>query len=229
MYSFSKNNKIVNELGELDGEIDTIVEKLETLGENNLLEQADKDTIDHIIEILDGISLKYGNKKKKAERKNEKIALFQAAVNNFKQKYQTTVSDTQKKLLTYNENLTAIAETISSLIIRRRANRKPVNNLKAETVDVQTLRVYNYSVNSRLGISEISPEYIDELFVSNFKKNSKPVLPMNQDELAGVILRYNGAPADALQEIKDRIEAQLATDFANKFTITQAGTDKTQE
>ena len=227
--SVSKNNKLVNELGELNGEIDTIVEKLETLGENNLLEQADRDTIDRIIEMLGGISLKYGNKKKTAERENEKIALFQAAVNSFKQKYQSTVSDTQKKLSTYNENLTAAAETISSLIIRRRANRKPLNNLNAEVVDVQTLRVYDYSFNSRLGISEISPEYIDELFVGNFKKNSKPVLSMNQDELAGAILRYNGTPADALQEIKDRIETQLATDFANKFTITQAGTDKTQE
>ena len=73
------------------------------------------------------------------------------------------------------------------MIIRRRANRKPLNNLNAEVVDVQTLRVYDYSFNSRLGISEISPEYIDELFVGNFKKNSKPVLSMNQDELAGAI------------------------------------------
>lgn len=227
--SVARNNKIVNELGELDDEIDTIIQKLETLSENKLLDQNDKDTIDRIMEMLDGISMKYSNKKKAAEFENEKIAIFQAVVNKFKQKYQSTVSDTQKTISTYNENIANAADLVSGILLRRKANRRPAIDLKAETIDVQSLRVSDYSFNSRIGITEISTDYIKELFSSKFKKGAKDVLEMNQQELTESLLRYTGSPVEALQELKDKIEEQLKDDFDNKFTITQAGKDRTQE
>ena len=55
------------------------------------------------------------------------------------------------------------------------------------------------------------------------------VLEMNQDELAERLSYFTGAPSEALQELKSRIQNRLDEDLANKYTITQAGKDRTQE
>lgn len=40
---------------------------------------------------------------------------------------------------------------------------------------------------------------------------------------------FTGAPSEALTELKTRIQSKLDEDLASKFTITQAGRDRTQE
>lgn len=61
------------------------------------------------------------------------------------------------------------------------------------------------------------------------KGTTKLITEMTQNELSEQLLRYNGLPSDVLDELKTRIQAKVESDLANKFTITQAGKDRTQE
>lgn len=226
----SKNNKRVEGYSNISGDLDNIIEKIGTVREDTWLEIDDKTQLDIIVGQLSVMSQRYGKKKRCAELDNLKIALFQNAINQFKQKYQLSVSDTQKKVSTYNESIDSAAEAIAEIIKRRKNVQKPDFKIEKETIQIQTERVHDYVFNSRLGITEIDEEYIKDLFGSGLKKNTnKSVLDMNQDELSYNLLYYNGPSSEALNELKNRISQRLDEDLANKFTITQAGEDRTQE
>ena len=79
-------------------------------------------------------------------------------------------------------------------------------------------------------LGEIDEEYVKSLFASEMKKGTKKsVLEMSQDELSERLSYFTGAPSEALNELKSKIQEKLDDDLANKFTITQAGKDRTQE
>ena len=227
--SVSRDNKKVKEYSDVSTQLLEMTEKLRDLLNNRWVSQEDKETIEHIAKQLHGLSMKYGKKKEVAELDNNKIALFQAAVNAFKQRYQSTVSDSQKKLSTFNQNMTSAAESICDLISRRVANIVPSLSLETEKIPIATNRVYDYEFNSRLNITEINTNYLRNLIQSQFKKNTKSILLMSESEMSASLLRYDGLVTDALEELKNRIKNVIESDFGEKYTITQAGSDKTQE
>lgn len=228
--SVSKNSQRVEGYNYISADLDNVVEKIETIKKSNWLEQDDLKKLEYIIEQLESMSMRYEKKKKRAERENTKIALFQNAVSKFKQKYQSSVSDTQKKMSTYNENIDNAAESIIAIIGRREKLTVPDFCIEKESIQIQTERVHDYEFNSRLGITEIDEEYVKGLFASEMKKGTKKsVLEMSQDELSGRLSYFTGAPSEALNELKSRIWKKLDADLENKFTITQAGKDRTQE
>ncbi len=228
--TISKNNTRVDGYSGIVNGLDNIVEKVETLMESKWLIQEDKDQLDYIIEQLDSMSMRYSVRKKSSERENNKIAMFQAAVNKFRQQYQESVSDSHKKFATYAENIDTAADAIVELITRRRKNVAPDFSIEDETIEIRTEKVYDYEFNSRLSITEITEDYIRSLFSSRMRKNyTIPVLKMSQDELAEAFSGYTDSPAGVLQALISAIDEQIENDFANKFTITQAGTDRTQE
>jgi predicted ATP-dependent endonuclease of OLD family len=228
--SVAKNNKCVEGYNEISSNLNNVVEKIGTIMESQWLDAEDQKQLDSIVKQLDSISVRYLKKKMAREQENKKIALYQAAVNKFKQQYQASVSDSQKKLSTYNENLEVAAESIVELISRRRKNQKPDFSIEKENIEILTERVYDYEFNSRLGITEIDEEYIKNLFSSLMRKNvKKTVIEMSQEELAEAFSGYKESPSDVLAALKEAINEQLEVDFGNKFTITQAGTDRTQE
>ncbi|MBR0091011.1 MAG: hypothetical protein IJP92_04870 [Lachnospiraceae bacterium] len=228
--SISKNNRRVEGYNNISGDLDNVVEEIETIMESNWLEQDDRKQLEHISEQLKSMSMLYEKKKKRAERENIKIALFQNAVSKFKQKYQSSVSDRQKKLSTYNESIENAAELIAAIIKRREILKVPNFHIDKEEIQIQTERVHDYEFNSRLGITEIDEEYIKGLFTSEMKKGTKkPVLEMSQDELSDRLSYFTGAPSEALNVLKTRIQEKVDDDLENKFTITQAGKDRTQE
>lgn len=228
--SVSKDNRRVEGYNTISADLDNVTEKIETILESRWLEKDDREKLKYIIEQLNNISVFYEKNKKRCERENTKIALFQNAVSKFKQKYKSSVSDTQKKLSTYNENIDNAAEAIADIIRRREKITVPDFFIKKETIQIQTERVHDYEFNSRLGITEIDEEYIRGLFVSEMKKDTeKSVLEMSQGELAERLSYFTGSPSEALNELKERIQKRLIDDLASKFTITQAGRDRTQE
>lgn len=228
--SVSKDNQRVEGYNNISADLDNVVEEIETIMESTWIEQDDRKQLEYIIEQLDSMSMHYEKKKKRAERENTKIALFQNAVGKFKQKYQSSVSDTQKKLSTYNENIDNAAEAIVAIIRRRENLTVPDFSIKKESIQIQTERVHDYEFNSRLGITEIDEEYVKGLFASEMKKGTKKsVLEMSQDELSERLSYFTGAPSEALNELKSKIQEKLDADLSNKFTITQAGKDRTQE
>lgn len=61
------------------------------------------------------------------------------------------------------------------------------------------------------------------------KKIETSILQMSQEELVDAFANYNGAKSGVLNVLAEKINEQLSYDLANKFTITKAGTDRTQE
>ena len=83
--TISKDNERVNGYSAVSSGLDNIVEKIETIMESHWLDSDDLGQLEYIIEQLDSMSMRYSEKKKLAEIENKKIALFQAAINKFKQ------------------------------------------------------------------------------------------------------------------------------------------------
>lgn len=228
--SVAKNNGKVEGYGGVSGDLDSIIEQIETLVGNKWIDSDDKALLESVIEQMKVLSGRYNKKKESAERENTKIALFQSAIKTFKQRYQSSVSDTQKKISAYNENIDSAAETIADLMRRRKKINMPDFSIESESIQMQTERVHDYEFNSRLGITEIDEDYIRSLFSSEMKKGThKSVLEMTQDELAERLLYYTGVSAEALKELKKRVQEKVTEDLSSKFTITQAGKDRTQE
>ena len=228
--SVSRNNKKVDGLSSVNSALENIIEKLKTLIGNDWIEEDDTIGIKSIINQLKTVAAKYNIKKQIAERENKKIGLFQAAFDDYKQKYLASVSDSQKKLSSYNEHITSTVDAICDLIVRRKNNVLPSLNLDQEPVRIETARVYDYEFNSRLGITEIPPNYIDNLFKDCLKKDKKKsVIDMTRKELEEALLRFQGTTLDALSYLKDQVNDKIEEDFSNVFTITQADTDRTQE
>lgn len=228
--SVSKNNRQVEGFNNISGDLDNVIEQIETIMGSSWLDPEDGKQLAEMVAQLRAMSTKYIKKKKRAERENTKIALFQNAVVKFKQKYQSSVSDMQKKLSTYSESIDSAAEAIVNIIRKRQSLAVPDFSIDKESIQIQTERVHDYEFNSRLGITEIDEEYIRNLFASELNKGTqKTVLEMNQDELAEKLSYFRGAPSEALSELKTRIQSKMDEDLASKFTITQAGRDRTQE
>lgn len=224
-----KNNRMVEGYKDISEDLKGIIEQIETVMDSNWLEQDDMEQLQNINKQLVDMSVRYTNKKKSAERENTKIALFQDAVSKFKQKYKSLVSDTSKKLSAYNENLDSAAESIVDIIKKRQKLSVPNFKIEKESIQIQTERVHDYEFNSRLGITEIDEAYIKELFTAELKKGKGQILKFSQEELSDALMRYTGTLADALEELKNRIQKRLNEDLSNRFTITQAGKDRTQE
>ena len=226
----SKNSDQVEGFNNIVGDLDSIIEKIETLITSSWLDVNDLTQLRKIAEQLRVMSSSYTNKKISTERENTRIALFQDAVDKFNQKYKSSVSDTQKKLSYYNENIAAAAETIVNILNKKALLSVPNFSVDKEIIQIQTERVHDYEFNSRLGITEIDEDYIKNLFSLEMKKGTiRTVLEMNQEELADRLSYYNGNPSDVLDSLKDRIQKRVNDDLASKFTITQAGKDRTQE
>lgn len=228
--SVKKNTQPIDGYNQIISDINTIIEKIKTISSSCWFSSEDRDQLNGFTEKLDDMSVRYSKKKRVAEYENEKIALFQAAVENFKQQYQISVSDMQKKLSAYNENVDSMASNIVDLLLRRRKNKVPDFSIEEEKIEILTERVYDYGFNSRLNITEINKEYIENLFSSFMRKKiKKSILQMSQEELVDAFANYNGAPSDVLNALAEKVKGRLNDDFANKFTITQAGADRTQE
>lgn len=226
----AKNIKKVEGYNGIINDLENVIEKLETIKGNEWLEKDSKSQLDQITNQLKVISECYSVKVRETEQENMKVALFQAAVASYKQKYQSIISDSQKQLSTFNENVNKAKENIVELISRRRKNHIPDFDIENEVIEIHTERVHDYEFNSRLGITEINSEYIKGLFSSVMRKNvKKKVTEMSQKELVDSFSGYTGSPAGVLTALKDSVASKMNNDFMNKFTITQAGMDRTQE
>lgn len=211
-------------------QIEKIQEEINTLVENKWFEEADKSALATIMETLMHLIKKYAATQAETEFENTKISLFQSAIKDFKQKYSRTISDSQKKISTFNEQMDSVVNDICNIIIRERGNNKPNLYIKAEEIPIKTNRVYDYEFNSRLGITAIAETYLIDMFNENFNKSTKKsLLEMSQEELATAIPYFKDSPSEALNELKNRVTEHLQNDFGYRFTITKAGEDRTEE
>ena len=225
-----RDNKKVQGYEDLSSEIISIVEKVKAIRDNQLLDDEDKEFFLETEKRFNEIALKYIGKKNDIMKENDRIGVYQAVIKNFKQKYQTAISDTQKKISTYNENYRFMIDTIIKLLLRRKNNEKPQINISKQMIEIQTNKVFEYEFNSRLIITEISEEYIWNLFKDVLKKDKEiEILNATQEELADALPYYEGTATGALDVLRERITERLNNDFKNKYSITQKGMDKTQE
>lgn len=228
--TIQRDNKKVQGYGDLSSEIVSVVEKLKGIRDNQLLDDEDKEFFIEIEKRFNEIALKYNDKKNDIIKENDKIGVYQAVIKNFKQVYQTAISDSQKKFSTYNENYRSMIDTIIKLLLRRKDNEKPEIKMPKQMVEIQTNKVFEYEFNSRLIVTEISEEYIWSLFKDVLKKDKEiEILDVTQEELADALPYYEGSATGALDVLRERITERLDNDFKNKYSITQKGMDKTQE
>lgn len=225
-----KNNSAVKGYDDVVCDVGTVIEKLNHIQEPVWLEEEDRNEIQDIIRRLSRIFVKYDQKKKIVEFENEKIGLFQTVINSFRQKYQTSTTDVQKRKTRFHEDMDDVVINISDLLLKK-SNQIPIDIIiEKERIDVQTERVYDYEFNSRLNITEIGTDYLQDLFTRVLKKdNKKSVLDMTQSELASALPYFQENMGQALEELKNRIHQEVEKDFGNKYTITQAGMDRTEE
>jgi predicted ATPase len=226
----SRNNKKVEGYGNVSSDTLTVVEKLKSIEECQWLDDEDRALLGEIESQLRSLASKYDKKKQQAIEENAKIGIFQSVISNFKQQYQMSVSDTQKLLSSYNENLGNAIDRVIELKSRRVKNLNPEITIEKKGIEIRTNRVFEYEFNSRLVVLAIDADYIRDLFVRVFKKDINCfILDMTQQDIADALPYYEGACAGALEALKTRIKEKLDEDFREKYTITQQGTDRTQE
>lgn len=228
--NISRDKGRVEGYSKVESDINTIIQQFETLNSNKYLEKTDKEKLSEISEQLLEIAKLYERKRLLVESENKKKALVQSAIAKFKEEYQSSVSDMQKLISNYNENVNSAADSIAEILYLKRRNNIPDVSMVKEYIPIATERVYNYEFNSRLGITEIDEKYITNLLKSVINKNAKTeIWSMSQDELCDNLPYFRGTPSDALEELKNRVYTQVHEDLSSKFTITQAGKDRTQE
>ncbi|MDD3363410.1 MAG: hypothetical protein PHZ03_00355 [Syntrophomonas sp.] len=226
----SRNNKKAQGLGAISSNIRTVIESVKTIEGDQWIEESDVKTLQEVETILEKLEKEYDAKKVVVDVENAKISAFQSVMNDFKQRYSQTVSDSQKRLSFYNEGIERTIARIVELLLRRRKNVKPKIEIHRKDIEIQTNRVFEYEFNSRLCAFSVDSEYIESLFERVFKKDiALSVLDMTREQLAEALLRFDGSPSEALQRLKDDIKKLLDEDFKEKYTITMHGMDKTQE
>lgn len=226
----SKNLTTLNNLTEVSSSIDKIIEELNTISNNLAVSKEDQKCLKEIKQQLINFSKRFINRKNSIDLENQIIAVFQSALTDFKTTYSKSISDSQKKLSAYCEGIKRVEENIVDLVCRNRKNNKPIINFEPIDVSVKTNKVYNYEFNSRIQILKIDTDYIWQLFDRVLKKDTRTnILDMTQEELSGALLRYDGLVSEALSELRRNISSLVEEDFKPRYTITEAGKDKTEE
>ena len=224
------NKENIKEYSKIIESINTSIEKIKNLDDNKLFEESDKQKISNIVKQLEDISNKYINKKKALAYNDKKIGIYNSTIEECKEDYQNSISDSQKKLSTYNEYIKNVIDELTDIIIKKNQNKIPDITLEEEEIKIENNCIYNYSFNSRLNIVKISADYITNLFNDLRKKNyRKSILEVTEDELYASLSNIKVGKEAMLEDLKDKINKKVESDFLNKFTITESGIDKTQE
>lgn len=226
----ARKNVEVDGFNKVVGELNSISEKLNTLLDNSYVDYSDKGEIERIIGQINNLINRYDAKKDKANKENTKIGLYLTAVESFKEKFETLISDPQKIISAYNENMSKVVEDIFDIVSWKKKNIPPSLKMEPETIQIETNMVYDYAFNSRLEITEIKEDYIESLLEQCLKKGTKKlIIEMTSQELLESLPRVQDSSADVLDILQEKISKEIVSDFSNKQTITVSGNDKTQE
>ena len=224
------DNKASGEISNIINKIDLIIEKIKTLKNERGLENEDVFILNDILQKFSNMKGKYEEKKEKIDKENHKINTFMSTFTDFSQKYDRTVTDTHKYCLEYNTAIKRTKELLIELVLRRKNNQIPEVTLKKTKTDIHTNTVYKYNFNSKLCLSEFDESYVKKLFKDSFTKaTTTSVFDMTKEDLTAALPYFSGSAEDALEKLKESIEKIIDDDFKNKYTITEDGTDKTQE
>lgn len=225
-----RNNALVEGLDHVRSVAQTISEEIKTLSLSKWIEKNDYEKLIEIENQLRDFAKKYDSKKNAAIHENQKIGIIQAELAGFKNRYQSSVTDTQKEISAFQNNLSETIDRIVTLKKLESKNKRPEYRLSETNIEIQTNIVYDYEFNSRLEITEYDENYIDSIIKRALTKaTSKNVFEMTEEELAEAIPYYNGLPAGALDEFKRRVSDILKEDFKQKYTIIEKGMDRTKE
>lgn len=226
----ARKNAEVDGFNRVVGELDNIVQKLNTILENSYIESEDKKDVEKIVQSINVLINRYNCKKEKANRENTKIGLYLAAVESFRENFETMISDSQKKISAFHENLSKVVEDIFDIVSRKQGNVPPLLKMEHENIQVETNTVFNYAFNSRLEIVDIKEDYLENLLVQCLKKGTKKsIIDMTSQELLEALPYIKDSSVDVLEILREKISEVIDSDFSNKQTITVSGKDKTQE
>ncbi len=228
--TMKKDNKKIEAYESLISEISTVKEKISNLLLNVLIADDDLEYLKETKNKLYDMTQKYKEEQQKIKLDNIKIGIFQECIRDYKQRYETFVSDEHKIKAAFSESRARSIENIVELISRKRKNKMFVPDITENEVEVNSNKVFEYEFNSKLNVDCISNEYIFEVISSVLKKGSEiEWMQITQKDLANMLPYYENGESLALTELKSRINGKLDEDFTPKFTITCKGMEKTQE
>lgn len=217
-----QNLNIVTDYNSLNSDINLISTKIYELEKNKLLDAEDIKFLKDINILLRKISEKHVKKQNKIVKNNSVINVLKLVIGDKIEEITERISDTQKKKENFIKTKNSIINDIVNLVKLEKNTADYFVNIDRIDIIPKHNDVYNYSFITKIGIKEISNEYIQKLILSIF--NSKGSLSakelFNRDyEISNLIKNYPSGEIDVYKVIKEKVKTKYESDFKNINTI----------
>lgn len=207
-----------------------VIDKFNQIDKLPKLETADITAFQDMRVNLEEMLNKYEKKCRDIQLENKKINSVKILIRNFQKKNAKLISDEQKIISAY---LTDIATTVDGIVNTVSMQNRILEykfDLPLRTISPSKADVYQYTFISKLNIEEISNNYLEDVISKVIKKGKKiRTRLITQDMLQNMISYYPEDAIAPLDELKEKISAQLDKDLAIKHSIIQNGMDVYKE
>jgi len=170
-------------------DINEIISKLGHLEKLKKLEPSDVRIIKEMRTRMMVMRDKYDAQCKKLLANNKRINAVKTCIKAYKKKYEKQVTDEQKVLSSYYEDVSEAVNNIVDVILARSAVKDYKFNISPCKITPNKSEVYQYAFISKLNVEEISNKYIENVINGVIKKNKKiSTKEITQDYLKKMIL-----------------------------------------
>ena len=230
--TFIDSIKTVNDkkMLELLEDFQSAVDIVSRLKKSSLLDPDDIVEISNMFSEIEKIQKKYNEKHITMVNQNKLMNVVRACINSFKKKYSRQITDEQKVLSSYYEDISDAANGIVEAIRKKRDVQDHKFSINTQKIEPRKSAVNQYAFISKLGIEEISNEYIENVLTGALKKNKKiHTKSITLAELKNIISYFPEEAPSPLDALKAKISEQLDKDFAIKHSIIQNDMDVYKE
>jgi hypothetical protein len=204
----------------IQDDLSEIISKLSHLEKRKKLDKEDIEIIKGMRSQLRNMYSKYEKISGNILRNNKKINVVKTCINNYKKKYEKQVTDEQKIISSYYEDISATIQNIVDVVSAHNAVTDYNFTIPEQKILPNTSDVYQYRFISKLNIEEISNSYIGDLVSGVLKKGKKiSTKTITQNLLKQMIQYYPEDGLSPLDVLKEKIAERLNLDFSIKHSI----------
>ena len=210
--------------------INEVISKLDQLEKLKKIEDIDSAIIKDIRIRLNKMHDKYNKQHQHILFINKKINVIKSCIKSFRKKYEKQITDGQKIISSYYEDISETVTIIVELITAKSSINDYKLNISTQKITPHKSEVYQYAFISKLAIEEISNNYIENVIGGVIKKNRKlSTKEITQESLKNMILYYPEEAITPLDALKQKITTQLDKDFTVKHAIILKNMDVYKE
>ena len=216
----------IHDLQMLVDDIQSSIDKLKSIEINLTLDEGDKKYLGNAIEMLMLMLKKYNQRLQYTLAENEKINIYTTYMKEYKREYAKRISDEQEIHTDFIEKKNeVIGDIYEAIAYNSRVERFEIS-IEREKIIPQTNAVDKYRFVSKIGIDEISDEYIKQVLESVFRKDFElDTSVITEEKLRSEIKRYPAEDELPLDVLKQKIEMRLSEDFKIRNSIVEDGMD----